>query len=71
MKFPVSMIDMVYSFLYPFVNGMIDIANLNTQFFGIDILSKNHIGLTIAAALLMRVNMKIMTWTKPATPTVP
>lgn len=71
MKFPVSMIDMVYSFLYPFVNGMIDIANLNTRFFGIDILSKNHIGLTIAAALLMRVNMKIMTWTKPATPTVP
>lgn len=71
MKFPVSMIDMVYSFLYPFVNEMIDIANLNTQFFGIDILSKNHIGLTIAAALLMRVNMKIMTWTKPATPTVP
>jgi membrane protein insertase Oxa1/YidC/SpoIIIJ len=43
MKFSHSMIDMTYSFLYPHVNTMIDTANLVTTFFGIDILSKNHI----------------------------
>jgi membrane protein insertase Oxa1/YidC/SpoIIIJ len=47
MKFSHSMIEMTYSFLYPYVNTMIDTSNLITNFFGIDILSKNHIGLAI------------------------
>ncbi len=69
MKFSQPMIDMVYSFLYPFVNQMIDVASLNTMFFNIDVLSKNHAGLAIMAGILMRINMKIMTRTRPATPT--
>jgi hypothetical protein len=60
MKFPVSTIDMVYSFLYPIVHQMIDIAALDKNFIGIDVLSKNHIGIAVAAGLLMRINMKIM-----------
>lgn len=71
MKFPVSTIDMVYSFLYPIVHQMIDIAALDKNFIGIDVLSKNHIGIAVAAGLLMRINMKIMWWTRPSTPTVP
>ena len=72
MKFPINTIDMVYSFLYPVVNQMIDIVALNTNFLWLDVLSKNHIGLTVLAGLLMWINMKIMTWTKPATtPSIP
>lgn len=72
MKFPVNIIDMVYSFLYPFVNQMIDVAALDTNFLGIDVLSKGHLGLAILAWALMWVNMKIMTWTRPATtPSLP
>lgn len=71
MKFPINIVDMVYSFLYPWVHNMIDIVSLNTNFFGIDVLSKNHIGIAIIAWLLMWINMKLMTWTKPATPSVP
>ncbi len=72
MKFSQPMIDMAYSFLYPLVYQMIDITSLSTQFLGIDILTKNHITLSIFAGALMRINMKIMTWTKPATiPSIP
>jgi membrane protein insertase Oxa1/YidC/SpoIIIJ len=51
---------------------MIDTANLVTTFFGIDILSKNHIWLTIIGWVLMYINMTIMSWTKPMTaPSIP
>jgi membrane protein insertase Oxa1/YidC/SpoIIIJ len=51
---------------------MIDTANLVTNFFGIDVLSKNHIGLSIIWWILMYINMTIMTWTRPAaTPSIP
>ena len=43
MKFPTNLIDMVYSFLYPHVNTMIDTANLMTEFFTINVLDKNNI----------------------------
>lgn len=72
MKFSHSMLDMTYSFLYPYVNSMIDTANLVTNFFWIDILSKNHIWLAIIWWLLMYINMTIMTRTKPmTTPSIP
>jgi membrane protein insertase Oxa1/YidC/SpoIIIJ len=51
---------------------MIDTANLVTNFFGIDVLSKNHIGLSIIWWILMYINMTIMTWTRPAAaPSIP
>jgi YidC/Oxa1 family membrane protein insertase len=72
MKFPTNAIDMVYSFFYPYVHVMIDTANLTTNFFWVDVLSKNHIWLAIVWWVLMFINMKIMGWTKPASvPTVP
>lgn len=72
MKFSKPMIDMTYSFLYPYVNTMIDTSNFVTNFLWVDILSKNHIWLAIVWWLLMYVNMTIMWWTKPmTTPAVP
>ena len=43
MKFPTSILDMVYSFLYPYVYNMIDTANLVTSFLNINVLDKNNI----------------------------
>lgn len=72
MKFSKPMIDMAYSFLYPYINTMIDTTNLITNFFWIDVLSKNHIWLSIIWWILMYINMTIMTWTRPATtPSMP
>lgn len=72
MKFSKPMIDMTYSFLYPYVNTMIDTTNFITNFLWVDVLSKNHIGLAIIGGILMYINMTIMWWTKPmTTPTVP
>lgn len=72
MKFTKPMIDMTYSFLYPYVNTMIDTTNFITNFLWVDVLSKNHIGLAIIGGILMYINMTIMWWTKPmTTPTVP
>lgn len=71
MKFPVDIIDMVYSFFYPYVYNMIDAANLVTQFFNINVLEKNNLILAIIGAILMFINMSIMSWTRPATPSLP
>lgn len=71
MKFPVSFMDMTYSFLYPYVHNMIDIANMVTSFFSINVLEKNSVVLALIAGILMFLNMKVMTWTRPATPQIP
>ncbi len=71
MKFSESLIDMVYSFFYPHVYNMIDTANLITQFFNINVLEKNNIVLAILGGILMFINMSIMSWTRPATPSLP
>ncbi len=71
MKFPVNLVDMVYSFLYPFVHNMIDIANMTTQFLWIDVLSKNNLILALIGWILMFLNMQVMTRTRPATPSMP
>ena len=47
MKFPLNLVDMVYSFLYPYVHNMIDIANMVTHFLGMNMLDKNNIFLAI------------------------
>lgn len=66
MKFPTNVIDMTYSFLYPYVNTMLDTANMVTQFMGINVLEKNNIILAIAWWILMYINTTIMSWTRPA-----
>lgn len=73
MKFPVNLLDMVYSFLYPHVNTMIDTANLMTNFLGINVLDKNNILLALIWGVIMYINMSIMKWTRPAPalPSVP
>lgn len=71
MKFPTSMIDMVYSFFYPYVYSMIDTANLITSFLNIDVLDKNNIILAAIGWVLMFINMSLMSRTKPATPSIP
>lgn len=71
MKFPVDIIDMVYSFFYPYVYNMIDIANLTTQFLNINVLEKNNIILAAIGGILMFINMSMMSWTRPATPSLP
>lgn len=70
MKFPTNLIDMVYSFLYPHVNTMIDTANLMTNFLSINVLDKNNLILAAIWGIVMYLNMSIMKWTKPA-PTLP
>ena len=71
MKFSSSFIDMVYSFFYPYVYNMIDTANLVTNFLGINVLEKNNIILALIGGILMFINMSIMSWTRPATPSIP
>lgn len=71
MKFPVDTIDMVYSFFYPYVYTVLDIANLTTHFFGMNVLEKNNLILAAIGGLLMFVNMSLMSWTRPATPKIP
>lgn len=46
-------------------------TTINTNFFGLDILSKNNIGLTILAAVFTYLQMKLTMIAKPATPQVP
>lgn len=68
MKFPLSFSDMVYSFLHPIVDNMIDVANMTTNFLGLDVLWTNSIVLAVIAGILMFLNMSVMTWIRPATP---
>jgi YidC/Oxa1 family membrane protein insertase len=70
MKFSQSFDAMTYSFLHNTVSTYIDPANLNNLFLWfMNVTAINNIPLTIAAAWLMHLNMKIMTRVKPATPT--
>ncbi len=70
MKFSQSFDAMTYSFLHTSVQTYIDPANLNNLFLWVmNVAATNNIWLAIAAWALMHVNMKIMTWVKPATPT--
>lgn len=71
MKFPLSLLEMTYSFLYPYVYNMIQAINLHTDFFGINVLEKNSLILTVIGGLLMFINISIMSWTRPATPSLP
>lgn len=71
MKFPTNLIDMVYSFLYPYVHQMIDIANISTHFLSMDMLAPKNLVLAAIAALVMFLNMKLMTRVRPATPKLP
>ncbi len=71
MKFPTSLIDMAYSFVYPYAHQMIDIINISTQFLWMNMLSPKNIALAAIAAVVMFLNMKIMTRVRPATPNIP
>lgn len=71
MKFSESMLDMTYSFLYPYVYSMIDPSTLDINFLGTNLLANKHIGLSIIAGIGMRINMKIMTRTRPAPTALP
>lgn len=67
--------DWLYSFfegfgsIYMWPNALD--TTINTNFFGLDLLSKNNIGLTIFAAVFTFLQMKLTMIAKPPTPQVP
>ncbi len=71
MKFPTNLIDMTYSFVYPYAHAMIDITNIATNFLGMDMLTPKNVILACIAWVVMFLNMKIMTRVRPATPSIP
>ncbi len=58
----------IYSFFYSFGQNFLDIKNVNTSLFWLDLLSKNVLWVSILASVFTYLQMKITTLVKPKTP---
>jgi len=63
--------DTLYSFFRNFWRDYLSIDMVNTNFFGMDLLSNHNIGLTAFASIFTYLQMKLTSIAKPATAPVP